>query len=220
MTKKSLNALVSAGYKDNSSYQDLVGTEYHYKPGVIQRTQPKPATNEAILERVDSMELERARSKAEVSRLQQDVGTLRKEKEAAEIRFQALEADYNNVLVKRVEAVEADKQQAEAEVVALKSEIAQLKQERSVSEQRFTALERDIVELNKLRTDVTPIVNAAQPVSSVEGITAESVRILETNNITTVKQLAESDVNLLVELGIKKTTATSLIRSANNRLVR
>lgn len=220
VTKKSLNALVSAGYKDNSSYQDLVGTEYHYKPGVIQRTQPKPATNEAILERVDSMELERARSKAEVSRLQQDVGTLRKEKEAAEIRFQALEADYNNVLVKRVEAVEADKQQAEAEVVALKSEIAQLKQERSVSEQRFTALERDIVELNKLRTDVTPIVNAAQPVSSVEGITAESVRILETNNITTVKQLAESDVNLLVELGIKKTTATSLIRSANNRLVR
>ncbi len=219
VSQKGLNALVSAGYKDNSSYQDLVGTEYHYRPGVIQRAQPKLATNQAILEKVDSIELERARSKAEVTGLQQDVSMLRTEKEAAEIRFQALEADYNNVLVKRVEAVEADKQQAGAEVTALKSEIAQLKQERSASEQRFTELEKNIVELNKLRTNVTPIVNAAKPVSSIEGITPANARILESNNITTVKQLAESDANLLMELGIKRNTATSLIRKANDKLV-
>ncbi len=219
VTQKGLNELVRAGYKDNSSYQDLVGTEYKYKPGIVQKIQPAFTTNEAIRDKVDSIEIDRARTKDEVATLQNEFSTLRQEKEAAEIRFQALEADYNDVLVKRVDAVEADKQQAEAEVTALKAEIALLKQERSTSDQRFATLEKNILELNKLRTNVEPIINAAQPVSSIEGLTPENARILEANNITTVKQLAESDVNLLKELGIKQNTATSLIKKANDKLV-
>ncbi|MEN8177722.1 MAG: DUF6519 domain-containing protein [Pseudomonadota bacterium] len=219
VTKKGLNELVRAGYKDNSSYQDLVGTEYQYKPGVIQTVQPAFTTNAVIQEKVNSIEVDRAKTKDEVTVLQNEVSTLRQEKEAAEIRFQALETDYNNVLVKRVDAVEADKQQAEAEVTALKSEIALLKQEKTTSDQRFASLEKDIVALNKLRTNVEPIVNAAQPVSSIEGVTPENARILQANNITTVKQLAEADVNLLKELGIRHNTATSLIKKANDKLV-
>ncbi len=219
VTQKGLSELVRAGYKDNSSYQDLVGTEYQYKPGVIKVTQPKFATNQAILQKVDNIELERAKTIDEVQALQNEVVRLRQEKDAAETRFQALEADYNDVLVKRVDAVEADKQQAEQEVTALKTEIAAIKQERSTSEQRFAALEKDIVELNKLRTNVEPIVRAAEPVSSIEGVALENVRILEANNITTVKQLAEADANVLKELGIRHNTATSLIKKANDRLV-
>ena len=268
LVKKGLNDLVRAGYKDNSSFRDLVGTEYRYRPGVGKTAKPVAATNQVLLEKVDSIEIERARTTREVAALQHEVSTLRQEKEAAEKRFQALasdynnvlvkrvdvveadkqkaekevtalkselstlreekqaaekrfqalESDYNNVLVKRVDAVEADKRQAEADVTELKSEITRLKQERSSSEKRFSAMEKDILELKKLRTNVTPIINAEQPVSSIEGITPANIRVLEANNITTVKQLAESDVNRLKELGIKQNTATSLIKKANDRL--
>ncbi|MDJ0807570.1 MAG: DUF6519 domain-containing protein [Gammaproteobacteria bacterium] len=219
VTKKGLNELVRAGYQDNSSYQDLVGTEYHYKPGVIQTVQPAFTTNQAIKDKVDSIEIDRAKTKDEVATLQNEVNTLRQEKLAAEERFQALEADYNNVLVKRVEAVEVDKQQAEQEVTALKAEIAVLKEEKTSADQRFTKLEQDIVELNKLRTHVEPIVRAAEPVATIEGISPENARILEANNITTVKQLADANVDRLKELGIRHNTATSLIKKANDKLV-
>ena len=219
VTAKGMKELISAGYKDSSSYQDFAGVEYTYKPGVIQTTQPKTATNEAILEKVDSMEIARVKTRDEVLTLRNEITALKQEKDAAETGFQALKADYRNVMVKRVEAVEADRQKAGEEVTALKSEIALLKQEKSTSDLRFSKLEKDIVELNKRRTLVKPIVNAAQPVSSMEGITQKSARILKANNITTVKQLAESDANRLKKLGIRHNTATRMIEKAKEKLL-
>lgn len=217
--RKGLSELVKAGYKDSSSYEDLAGSEYHYKPGVIRIKEPVITTNEAVREKIDDIELDRAKTKDKVTELEHEVVILKQEKGVAEERYKALEDEYNNVLVKRVEAVEADKQAAETEVASLKEKLAKLQQEKSASDQRFSKLEKDILELNKLRSDIQPIITGAQPVSSIAGITANHVRILEANNINTISRLAETDANKLKELGIQTNTATSLIRKAKSMTV-
>jgi chromosome segregation ATPase len=213
-----LGELVGAGYRDKRDYQELVGLEYNYRPGVFQPAVTKAPSNDQLKKQVDEIQLGRARTVEEVSALQSELTTLRAEKAAADQRFQALEADYQNVLVTRVAAVEADKQRAEQEVSELKGQITQLQQEKNAVEQRFSVLEKNVSELNQLRTNVEPIVNAAQPVSSIEGVAAEDLAILERNNIRTVGQLAEVDTSRLTELGINRNAATSMVKQAGDRV--
>lgn len=218
LARTGLGELVGAGYRDKRDYQELVGLEYNYRPGVFQPAVTKAPSNDQLKKQVDEIQLGRARTVEEVSALQSELTTLRAEKAAADQRFQALEADYQNVLVTRVAAVEADKQRAEQEVSELKGQITQLQQEKNAVEQRFSVLEKNVSELNQLRTNVEPIVNAAQPVSSIEGVAAEDLAILERNNIRTVGQLAEVDTSRLTELGINRNAATSMVKQAGDRV--
>lgn len=167
--RKSLSELVRAGYKDSSSFQDLSGVEYQYKPGVKRTIQPAFTSNEMLRQQIDQMQLERVKAQGEVSLMQ--------------------------------------------------AELSQLKAEKQAANERVAQLEAGMLEFTKLREMVEPMVIAAQPVGSIEGITAEQAKLLEDNRITTVRQLADADAATLKTLGIQDSTANNLIKMASDRLV-
>jgi DNA repair exonuclease SbcCD ATPase subunit len=129
-----------------------------------------------------------------------------------------LQAD-KNTLSSRVEAVETDRQAAEQEVESLKTQLVGLQQEKSATDARLAELEKVQTDFNDLRTSVQPLLNAAKPVTSLEGVTAEAATLLQKNRITTVKELADADTTRLRELGIDDSTATNLVKQANDQLL-
>ena len=199
---------------------------------------------------ISSLDRINAETSQSVDALQTEVVTLQREKAEAEIRFQALETDYQQVTLKRLQEVEAGKVQAEQEVAnlqqevtelqqqktetdqrlieveakalqdsqLLQQEVTQLKQEKEATELRFAQMEKSLVELEKLRTDFEPVIAGAQPVTTIDGLNPDTAAILEDNNITTVRALADSDATRLRELGIHHSTAASLIRKANDKV--
>jgi hypothetical protein len=105
------------------------------------------------------------------------------------------------------------------EVAGLKAQLVGLQQEKSATDARIAELEKIQVQFNDLRTSVLPLINAAKPVTAIEGVSAETATLLEKNRITTVKELAGADPNKLRELGIADSTATNLVKLANDQLL-
>jgi hypothetical protein len=204
IARKGLTQVVGAGYKDQRDYPELVGKEYRYKPGVFQPPQVALASDAQVRKQVQTLAKDRSKSTQQVNLLQQQVLSLQADRQS---------------LVERVGAVEADKQKAEQEVANLKAQLVGLQQEKSTTDARILELEKTQVEFNDLRTSMQPLINAAKPVSSVEGVTPETATLLEKNRITTVKALADADPTLLRELGMTDDTATNLVKLANDQLL-
>lgn len=202
MLRKGLTNVVGAGYKDKRSYEELTLQEYNYKAGVYAAKIQK-VDNAVLLERIDVIDDERLISKGNVSTLEEKVNTLTSEKTEAETRIATLEAD---------------KIKSQQEATFLKTELTAIKNEKEESDQRFVILEKNISELSISRNELEPIIAGAKPVSSIDGISAENVRILEKNNIFTVNILAMSDPEKLKQIGVNSRTATSLIKKAKNRI--
>jgi hypothetical protein len=202
--KKALTQVVGAGYKDPRDYQELVGNEYNYRPGVFKPPVVELASDNQIRQQVQDIAQDRTKTSQQVTLLQQQILTLQADK---------------NTLVNRVGAVEADKQKAEQEVAGLKAQLVGLQQEKSATDTRIVELEKTQLEFNTLRNSVQPLINAAKPVASIEGITPETATLLQKNRITTIKQLADADPTLLRQLGVADTTATNLVKLANDQLL-
>jgi len=202
--RKGLTQVVGAGYKDKPDYQELVGKEYRYKPGVFQPPKLSLASDAQVRQQVQDIAQDRTRTARQMALLQQQV--------------LILEADKTS-LSERVGTVESDRQTAEQEVATLKAQLVGLQQEKNATDARLAELEKIQVEFNDLRGSVQPLINASRPVTSVEGITAETATLLQKNRINTVKDLADADPNRLRELGIDDSTASKMIKLANDRLL-
>jgi hypothetical protein len=204
IARKGLTQVVGAGYKDQKDYQELTGRQYKYTPGVFQAPKVSLANDAEIRQQVEDITLERTKTAQQMALLQQQVLTLQADK---------------NTLSSRVEAVETDRQAAEQEVESLKTQLVGLQQEKSATDARLAELEKVQTDFNDLRTSVQPLLNAAKPVTSLEGVTAEAATLLQKNRITTVKELADADTTRLRELGIDDSTATNLVKQANDQLL-
>jgi len=187
---KGLNELVRAGYQDRSSYADLVGSEYRYKPGVRPQVESAFTSNDAIMEKVDGMEAQRLRTEGRMTALRTEVDTLKREKA-----------------------------EAKAEVAELQANLVELREQKSATDAKLAELDQTRVELDRLRAGVLPLINGAKPLSSIEELSVENRTILEEHRITTVKQLADADPARLRELGIVGDTADRLVVKANERLI-
>ncbi len=202
MAQKGLTSFVGTGYRDKKSYEELTMQEYNYKPGVY-TVKTVEMNNQLLQQKIQVIDAEQILYEEKVTDLKDQLGTLKNENSAAEARILSLESD---------------KQAARQEVNTLKAELNNIKLEKTSSDNRLIELETGLSELKLMRQELKPIIQGAQPVSTIEGITAENVKILQDNNITDVKALANVDAAKLKSLGIQIKTATSLVKKANDKI--
>ena len=274
LLRRGVGGIIDSGYSQKGQSNAIVDRKYNYKPGVYIEIKKEAFDNEQLLEIADGIEHDRLINRQNVDKLTVDIGLLKQEKEAIEVRFAAIaeekksaqqevtalqseivtiksqtsqvESHFNEVNAKlsalaneKVAALEAQvvtlsqqKNEVETrftqleaakliekqEVASLKSEINSLKLDKRNSDSRFIELEKGLSDLSKIRKEVQPIIEGAKPVSSLEGMTPANLKILEDNNITTVKQLAEMNTVKLKGLGINDRTAASINKNAKNKL--
>jgi len=218
MGEKSITSLVNTGYKDKRGYKELVGNEYTYKPGTVQKRKAKPVSNEKVLVRVALLQRERKQEKRIVTDIEKEIVTLKGEKLIVADRFVKFEADYKEDISSRMEVISMEKRAADEEVVALKEEMEVLKIEKADSDNRLRGMEESLAEVTAMKREMQPIIVANKPVETMEGITPENLAILKRNRIRSVRDLANADVKILKELGMHHRTAASLVSKANKRI--
>jgi hypothetical protein len=185
--KKGLNELVRAGYKDRSSVEDLIGTEYHYRPGITPKLKPAFAGDGALKAKLEDIEAARARTEADVEVLQSELNGLRQqaagqgkvdadvqqlkselstlredraqEKQTADAEIAALKGEVATLRQERV----LEKQTADAEVGQLKTELEALKQERTATDAKLAELDRTKSELGEAKSEIESLRGSVQP---------------------------------------------------------
>ncbi len=202
MVQQGLTSLVGTGYKDKKKYEELTMQEYNYKPGVYAAKTLK-MDNQLMQQKIQAIDEGQTIHEESVTALKDQLSTLETENKTSEARIISLESD---------------KQTAQQEVNSLKTELDKIQLEKTGSDNRLIQLEADLADLKLIRQEIKPIIEGAQPVSSIEGISIANVKILQDNNINDVKTLANTDTTALRKLGMQTRTATSLVKKANDRI--
>jgi len=220
LAKDTISSLIGAGYKDKSDYQELILTEYRYKPGVFIARQSKNTVNDKLIQKVQEIDFDSAQGQKKITQMEDKVIILTEQKKAAEARIEKIETD-KAAADQQVTALEEEISQLKqktAKVTALETQVGGLLAEKTQVAARFTELEKGFADLQLMSKEVKPIVEGNKSVATIDGISENNIKLLKRNNITTVKSLAEADVATLEAIGIKKEVATGIVGKANTRV--
>lgn len=123
-----------------------------------------------------------------------------------------------NTVRNQITEMNTEKAKAEEDVAALKEQLVQLKSEREKTLHEMKSMEEGMATLNTNLKEMKLEMTKERPIKEIDAVDDETQKLLRSEGILTINDLANADSNRLTSSGVDAQKANLIINNAQNRL--